>query len=238
MSHAVDFPDFYLSSAHDCPYLSGKESISLLLDPNLPVSESVFSSVLQMGFRRSGDLVYRPHCTNCNACVSVRIPVKSYQSNRNQRRIEKKNKDLEIEFVRPGFDEAHFELFCQYQAWKHTGDSMDHADRDRYKLSMVDSTVNTALVEYTLNGQLIAVSVVDVVSDGLSAVYTFFHPDHASRSLGTYAILALIKKALSMDLAHVYLGYWIDACSKMSYKTNFKPLQGYVDDTWSVLNRA
>ena len=235
MSQAAEFPAIYMSSAHECPYLPGKASVSMMLDPNLPVSASVFSSAVLMGFRRSGDLVYRPHCGSCRACVSVRIPVADYRPNRSQRRTYAKNADLEIQFIRPDFDEQHFQLFCQYQAWKHSGDAMDHANRERYQQSMVDSTVNTALVEFRLQGELVAVSVIDVVSDGLSAVYTFFHPGHASRSLGTFAVQALISKAESLGLPFVYLGYWIENCDKMNYKKRFKPLQGYIDDSWQLL---
>ncbi len=232
MSQVPEFPDIYLSAPHDCPYLSGEVSVSLLLDPNQPVSDQVFSSAVLMGFRRSGDLVYRPHCSNCKACVSVRTPVADFRPNRNQRRTMVKNLDVEVTFIQPEFKENHFELFCRYQAWKHTGDSMDHADRERYQTSMIDSNVNTALVEFTIEDQLIAVSVVDVIADGLSAVYTFFDPGQASRSLGTYAVLAMIEKARDTAMQYVYLGYWIKACQKMSYKQAFKPLQGYVDDEW------
>jgi len=204
----------------------------MLLDPNIPVSDTVFNSAIQLGFRRSGDLVYRPHCGFCNACVSVRIPVADYKPNRSQKRTAKRNADLDIQFIRPDFYEQHFQLFCDYQAWKHTGDSMDHADRDRYQLSMVETTVNTALVEFTLDGQLLAVSVVDVVSDGLSAVYTFFDPDYSARSLGAYAILWQIETAKRLKLDNLYLGFWIKDCKKMSYKMQYQPLEYYSQGKW------
>ncbi len=235
MSQVPVFPDVYLSAPHDCPYLPGEVSVSMLLDPNQPVSDGVFSSAVLMGFRRSGDLVYRPHCSGCQACISVRIPVVDFQPNRSQRRTCTKNSDIEINFIRPVFKESHFDLFCRYQSWKHAGDSMDHADRERYQISMIDSTVNTALVEFTLDDELIAVSVLDVIADGLSAVYTFFDPDFAERSLGTYAVLSFVERAKKLGLEYVYLGYWIEACPKMSYKYNFKPLEGYVDDQWRRL---
>ncbi len=232
MTHTPEFPVLYLSAPHACPYLKGEESSSLLLDPHSKVTDQVFSSVIEAGFRRSGEMVYRPHCGNCTACQSVKVPVGLFKPSRSQKRISKRNQDITVLFVEPLYDERHFKLYCRYQAWKHTGDSMDHGDKSRYEESMVKSTVRTALAEFWLGDVLLAVSVVDVVSMGLSAVYTFFDPDYANRSLGTYVVLVLIEKARELELDYVYLGYWIENCQKMDYKSNFKPLYIYSDNEW------
>ncbi len=232
MTKPPQFPALYLSAPHQCPYLPKRESSSLLLDPHSKVGGQVFSSVIESGFRRSGEMVYRPHCASCEACQSVKIPAELFKPSKSQRRLIRKNSDLNVFFVEAQYDESHFKLYCRYQAWKHKGDSMDHGDRARYDESMVKTTVQTAFAEFWHDDKLVAVSVVDVVSKGLSAVYTFFDPDYANRSLGTYAVLTLVDKAKQLTLDYVYLGYWIKDCQKMDYKSNFKPLYVYVDNQW------
>ncbi len=232
MTSVPEFPSLYLSAPHECPYLPGEQSSSLLLDPHSVISDPVFSHVIEAGFRRSGEMVYRPHCASCKACLSAKVPTALFKPNKSQRRTIKRNQDISVTFMEAMYDERHFQLYCRYQAWKHTGDSMDHKDRSRYEESMVKSTVRTAFAEFWLDQDLVAVSVVDVVEQGLSAVYTFFDPSYKSRSLGTFAILTLIEKAQELDLEYVYLGYWIKNCQKMDYKSNFKPLYLYVDNDW------
>ncbi|MFT5260001.1 MAG: arginyl-tRNA--protein-N-Asp/Glu arginylyltransferase [Saprospiraceae bacterium] len=232
MTTTPNFPALYLSAPHDCPYLPGEESSSLLLDPHTKVGDQVFSSAIESGFRRSGEMVYRPHCRNCTACQSVKIPTQLFKITRSQKRVARTNNDITVLFVEPIYDERHFKLYCRYQKWKHQGDSMDHSNKERYEESMVKSSVRTAMAEFWLGDQLIAVSVVDVVSMGLSAVYTFFDPDYANRSLGTFAVLTLVEKAKELALDYVYLGYWIKNCQKMDYKSNFKPLYIYTDSEW------
>ena len=140
--------------------------------------------------------------------------------------------DITAVFVEPMFDERHFQLYCRYQSWKHPGDSMDHGNRVRYEESLVDSAVRSALLEFYLDQTLVAVSVVDVAAQGLSAVYTFFEPDLADRSLGRFAVLTLVEKARELDLDYVYLGYWIKDCKKMSYKAEYRPLLAYDGSEW------
>lgn len=232
MTNTPQFPALYLSAPHDCPYLPGRESSSLLLDPHSKVGDQVFSSVIEAGFRRSGEMVYRPHCAMCKACQSVKVPAALFKPSKSQRRLIKKNSEITVVFVEARYDDRHFKLYCRYQAWKHKGDSMDHRDRVRYDESMVKTSVRTAFTEFWLEDKLVTISVIDVVSRGLSAVYTFFDPDYANRSLGTYAVLTLINKAQELKLDYVYLGYWIKNCQKMDYKSNFKPLYIYVDNQW------
>jgi arginyl-tRNA--protein-N-Asp/Glu arginylyltransferase len=232
MTSSIEFPTLYISAPHECPYLPGEAATSLLLDPASPVSDQLFSVAIESGFRRSGKTVYRPHCAGCKACKSVKIDALNSRLNRSQKRTLKRNHDIRIAYVEPLFDERHFQLYCRYQRWKHPGDSMDHGDRLKYEDSLVHSSVQSVLVEFYLNKVLVAVSVVDVAAKGLSAVYTFFDPQHADRSLGRFAVLTLVEKAREMELKYVYLGYWIADCDKMNYKSEYRPLLIYDGSDW------
>lgn len=232
MTSTIKFPALYISAPHECPYLPGEQASSLLLDPSATIGDQLFSVAIESGFRRSGKAVYRPHCSDCRACKSVKIPVTEQILNRVQKRTLKRNQDVQALFVEPMFDERHFQLYCRYQSWKHPGDSMDHGDRLRYEESLVDSSVRSALLEFYIDHTLVAVSVVDVVAQGLSAVYTFFEPDMAARSLGRFAVLTLVEKARELDLEYVYLGYWIKDCNKMNYKAEYRPLLAYDGSEW------
>ena len=232
MTSTIKFPALYLSAPHECPYLPDVQASSLLLDPAATIGDQLFSVAIESGFRRSGKTVYRPHCADCQACKSVKIAVAGQKLNRAQKRTLKRNQDVTALFVEPMFDERHFQLYCRYQSWKHPGDSMDHGNRVRYEESLVDSAVRSALLEFYLDQTLVAVSVVDVAAQGLSAVYTFFEPDLADRSLGRFAVLTLVEKARELDLDYVYLGYWIKDCKKMSYKAEYRPLLVYDGSEW------
>lgn len=232
MTSTIKFPALYLSAPHECPYLPDESASSLLIDPSSPVEDKLFSVAIESGFRRSGVTVYRPHCVSCQACKSVKIDVQGFKVSRSQKRTNRRNKDIHTQFIEPLYDERHFQLYCRYQAWKHTGDSMDHGDRVKYEESLVKSSVKSVFLEFYLERQLVAVSVIDITAQGLSAVYTFFEPGCASRSLGRFAILALIDKAKELGLAYVYLGYWINDCNKMNYKAEYKPLLAYDGSQW------
>ncbi len=134
------------------------------------------------------------------------------------------------------FKEEHFDLYCRYQSWRHSGDIMDHNDPERYKEFMVESSIETVFIEFRLHGKLVGLSVCDLPEDGMSAVYTFFDPALPKRSLGTFAIMTQIEYVKKMDLDWLYLGYWIKGCKKMRYKTNFKPMFGFVNKEWRVVS--
>ncbi len=236
MSIQSDPPKLYLSAPHPCPYIEPETASTVLLDPNHEVDTHLFSILIKAGFRRSGDTVYRPHCRNCNACVSVRIPTQEFLPNRAQKRTWKRNTDLTTTLVPASFEQEHFDLYCAYQNWRHTGDIMDHSDPDRYREFMVDSSVETVFIEFRLEGRLVGLSVCDLPEDGMSAVYTFFDPAMPKRSLGTYAILKQIDYVNQMQLDWLYLGYWIEDCKKMSYKTQFKPIFGFVEKEWRLIS--
>ena len=229
-------PKLYISAPHTCPYIEPETATTVLLDPDYNVDNILFSVLLRSGFRRSGKTIYRPHCRNCNACVSVRIPAREYIPNRSQSRCYKNNQDVYTTMLPASFKQEHFELYCRYQSWRHTGDIMDHNDEERYREFMVDSSIETVFIESRLNGKLISLSVCDLPDDGMSAVYTFFDPDFPKRSLGTFAIMKQIDYIREMQLDWLYLGYWIDGCKKMTYKTNFKPMFGFVNKEWRLIS--
>jgi len=229
-------PGLYLSASHPCSYLDDQTANTLLLDPEFPVSQQLYEVLVKHGFRRSGYMVYRPHCEQCQACVSVRIPVAAFEPNRSQQRTWSRNADLRTNIVQPRFHNEHFSLYRRYQASRHPSSSMDDPDPEKYEEFMVASNVNTLFTEMFLGDRLVAVVVSDKLSDGLSAIYVFYEPELTRRSLGSFAILWQIDYARRLGLDWIYLGYWIEKCKKMNYKTNFAPVEGFRHGQWERLD--
>ena len=223
---------FYISTTHECGYLPDAAATSLVADPEAELNMELYSQLIQLGFRRSGDIVYRPHCSECKQCIPIRIPTDAFSPSRSQRRLWKKNDDLEIISLPCEFHEDHYQMYRRYQAVRHPGGSMDVDDRDRYIDFFTADGLETRLVEFRLQGVLLSVAVVDWLPAGLSAVYTFFEPEHADRGLGAYAILWQIMRSRDVGLPHVYLGYWIEDCDKMSYKSSYRPYELFVQNRW------
>jgi len=226
----------YLSAPHECPYLPEETASSLIIDPNLHIDRDALSFFTAHGFRRSGDVIYRPHCAQCNACVSVRIPVDQYRPNRAQRRTARRNSDLHIEASPARFDPEHFDLYLRYQRSRHPESEMCDPDPEQYRRFLVNERHETWFYEMFDGTDLAAVAVCDRLNDGLSAIYTFFEPGQAHRSLGTFAIMHQIEEVRSLGLSHVYLGYWIEQCRKMSYKTRLRPTEGLVNGAWQQID--
>lgn len=239
VTRELKFPTLYQTAPHPCPYISEKTAINLIIDPNYDVDSPTYERLLEHGFRRNGSLYYRPFCNHCSQCRSVRLPVNEFRTNRSQRRTLGRNQDLNIVCETTRFDETQFELYLRYQAGRHQGDSMDDPDPDKYRRFLIESRVNSFSICFYLDGQLVSVAIVDHVTNGMSAVYTFFDPELDQRSLGTYAILTQIDIARRLELRWLYLGYWIQACPKMAYKTNFQPLQQFDTRTsrWIALDK-
>ncbi len=227
-------PTLYLSAPHGCPYLDDKISTTLLVDPHFNVTAPLYSTLIKQGFRRSGTLFYRPHCEQCSACVSVRIPTHAFEPSQSQKRVWRRNRDLSVKCASPKFRKEHFDLYLRYQSERHTGGNMDDPDPEKYNEFMVESSVDSFFIEMRLQETLAAVAVCDRVEDGISAIYTFFDPDLSKRSLGTFAIMWQVEYAKTLNLPWVYLGYWINDCNKMSYKDNFRPLQGFRNGRWQT----
>ena len=244
------FPDFHVTMAQPCPYLPGKLERKLFthLTPDKPTA--FIDKLLRNGFRRSQNVAYLPYCTDCQACVSVRIPVDTFAPGKSFRRIFKRNSDLVAKRVERSATVEQFELFDLYVNTRHGDGGM--ADMSRFDFSMMieESEADTFLTEYRLrtpvgeanNGEqgdgpakqnpLVAVALCDRLSDGVSMVYSFFDPQYTSSSLGTYMILEHIDFARRQGLPFLYLGYWIDGCRKMSYKARFTPQQHLTPDGW------
>jgi arginine-tRNA-protein transferase len=241
MSYAKELPifrlQFYLTAAYPCSYLPNKLARSQVAAPGNLIDTVVYSELVRYGFRRSGHHVYRPRCDTCRACVAVRIPVAEFQLNRTQRRCLARNADLALRLRPLVFNEAHYRLYQLYQAARHAGGGMDHDDREQFRSFLLQSRVDSALAEFSLDGEVVMVALIDKLIDGFSAVYTFFDPDLEKRSLGAFAVLTQIRLAQEIGLPYVYLGFWIEDCKKMTYKRNYQPLEGLVDGHWQRLEQ-
>ena len=209
---------------HPCSYLDGRMSTILFVDPQRILSKGEYGAFVRQGFRRSGDLVYRPHCQGCSACVAVRVPVREFAPTRGQRRVWNRNPDIDVVQKPARFEPAHFDLYRRYQAGRHPDSGMNDADPQKYLGFLASRQVETAFFELRMEGRLLGVAVADVLPDGLSAVYTFYDPDLPQRGLGVYAVLSEIAETALRGLDYLYLGYWIAESPKMSYKTNYRPV--------------
>ncbi|CAK0738383.1 Aspartate/glutamate leucyltransferase [Gammaproteobacteria bacterium] len=227
----------FIAPSHPCSYLPGQKSNSLLADPREQLDHHLYSALVEQGFRRSGSLVYRPQCQGCRACIPVRIPVALFQPKRSQRRIWAANQDLRVRPTRPALRDEQFHLFKRYISARHAGSGMDDVSMIDY-LEFLSSAFSTGFYEIRLGEQLCAVSVLDHLTHGLSAVYTFFDPHFSHRSLGVFTILWAIEECRRHNLPYLYIGYWIADCQKMSYKDQYRPLEVYLDNQWVVLRKG
>ena len=223
---------FFNTPAHDCSYLDGKEAVTLFADPLARVNNDLYSRLSSIGFRRSGNHIYRPNCQNCSACIPVRIPVRLFEIKRRFRRILKRNEDITFEKVTPELRDEYFSLYDRYLASRHSDGDMYPASPEQFQSFLVSGHFNSNFVEFRSSRNLLAVAVIDELNDGLSAVYSFFDPDEEARAPGILAILKLIEETQRLGLNYLYLGYWIKQSAKMNYKLDFKPIELYINNKW------
>ena len=225
---------FFVTEPQTCSYLPDRESVMLFADPRHPIDEETFARLIDNGFRRSGDNVYRPYCLGCNACVPVRLAVQEFQPNRSQRRCWKKNQDLSVKPLSGPFTDEHKALYQRYQASRHSSE-LDGAQTTEQLEYLTTQSLQTHTVEFRAGKELLAVATIDSLPPGWSAVYTFFEPDCTDRGLGTFSILWQIEQLREQNLDWLYLGYWIENCANMVYKSAFKPLEGLQQGKWQRL---
>lgn len=238
MSQIKELPfatlQFYATAPYPCSYLPGRQARSQVAAPGNLIHSDTYSHLINQGFRRSGLFTYRPHCDDCKACVPIRINVGQFEPSRTQLRIQKRHQNLLPLVAELAWSEEHFSLYTRYQAHRHPNGGMDEDSRQQYGEFLLASRVNTRLVEFRdQEGVLQMVSIIDVLEQGLSSVYTFYDPE-ARGSLGTYGILWQINQCRQLGLPWLYLGYWIENSEKMAYKANFKPAEYRLDGQWQA----
>ena len=226
---------FYITSPYPCSYLPDHQARSQVATPSHLIGTQVYGELIKLGFRRSGLYTYRPYCDQCRACVPVRLIVDEFIPNRTHRRTMKRSQNITVAFKDLKYDAEHYDLYRRYQSSRHAGGGMDQENRDQFIHFLLQSNVDTQLVEFREAGKLRMVSLIDRLDDGISSVYTFYDPDLPKASLGTFNILWQIQLCKNLKLPYLYLGYWIAESQKMAYKINFQPMQGFINGRWQRL---
>lgn len=241
MTHLRDLPpfpllQFYATAPYGCSYLPGRIARSQVATPTHLIDADTYGELVRNGFRRSGVFTYRPWCDTCRECVPVRIPVARYCPNRSQRRALTRHADLVAREFPLSFHEEHYQLYQRYQHARHSGGGMDRDSREQYSHFLLQTHVDSRLIEFSDQNDIRIISIIDVLADGLSSVYTFYEPEMAGTSYGAYAILWQITQCQHLGLDHLYLGYWIAHGQKMTYKAQFRPIEGLQHGRWQPLD--
>lgn len=226
---------FYTTAPFPCSYLSEQQARSQVAIPPDHIDAPVYGMLVHRGFRRSGQFTYRPRCDGCQKCIPVRVRTLEFTPDRTQRKIINRmsaHGDFTIRELPLAFYPEHYALYLAYQQSRHPQGGMDEDDPEQYREFLLSSGVDTRLVEFRLHDAVVMVSIIDVLPDGLSAVYTFYDPSDPKASYGTYAILWQIIQCQHNQLPYLYLGYWIAESDKMAYKARFQPMDLLDDGRW------
>ena len=227
----------YQSTPYPCPYLPQRTAHHHVSDTNALLSPNLYSGLIDVGFRRAGERIHRPNCNRCEQCVSLRIPVAKFVISKSQRRILNKNNNLSIKIVTNPNQRQYYALYQQYILNRHPESESMQDVEETFQNFLFSSWAQTFAVEFTLtSGLLVCVAICDPLAQGWSAVYTFYNTDYTNRCLGTYAILKQIELLQQRRLDFLYLGYWVNDCKKMNYKSRFKPCEGLIDEKWVSVN--
>jgi arginine-tRNA-protein transferase len=234
-------PQFYVTAPQECPYLENKVERKLFTSLNGFEAQILNNALSTQGFRRSQNVLYRPSCSECSACLSARIPVANFSLTKSEKRVVKRNKRLIRNIKSPWATSEQFELFTKYVKSRHEKGGMSAMTETEFASMVEETCVKTILVEYSIQdegtNQIQAVSITDVIEDGLSMVYSFYEPTLSELSLGKYMILDHIDLSREMNLPYLYLGYWVKGSKKMDYKAQYSPIELFSNGKWSLQDR-
>lgn len=230
---------FYKTKPSPCPYLPNRFETKILTNLNHHNAEFLYESLLNLGFRRSQTIAYKPVCQNCSACQSIRVITSEFKLSKTHKRILKYNQNLYRKISPPYLKYAHYELYQAYINHRHVGEEMAKMTFDDIQAMVEQTTIDTVIVEYyhTDTHELYGWVITDLTQNGPSMVYSVFNPEYEKNSLGTFAILNHIDFALELGMPYVHLGYWIKECQKMTYKINFTPYELYINLQWTRFDK-
>jgi len=236
-------PDFtrirlFLTEPHPCSYLENHTATTAFVDPKIAIDSTAYSRLSEYGFRRSGKHVYMPRCESCQACISTRVLAQLFLPSRQQKRCIRRNQDVKVIYGHHINTDEHYKLYEKYIIDRHFDGDMFPPNKLQYTNFIGTPMEYTRFLEFRLDGELIAASVVDVLETGFSAIYTYFDPDHSSRGLGNFAILAMLDLTRSSKQPYLYLGYMIKDCHKMNYKNRYRPLEFLIDGVWQECDKS